>query len=62
MTTFRFDTYRCEESRWLWIHKQEEEFHGLSDLHTYSIPVTPLCVSDFAEISITLNSLMGILK
>lgn len=56
---FRFDVYRAGTSRWQWIHKQEEEFHGVSDVRSYSMPVTPISVGDIAEISIPMYSLMG---
>jgi hypothetical protein len=62
ITRFRFDCYNSGTSRWQWIHKEEEEFHGVSDARSYSIPVTPICVNDFVEVSITLMSLMGTLK
>ena len=61
-TKFRFDCYRAKEERWQWIHKEEEEFHGVSDVRSYSIPVTPICYDDYVEISITFLSLMGTLK
>ena len=59
---YRFDCYRPGEPRWQWIHKEEEEFHGFSDVRSYSIPVTPICANDFAEVSITMMSLMGSLQ
>ena len=62
VTKFRIDCYREKESRWQWIHKEEEEFHGVSDVRSYSIPVTPICVGDFVEVSITYMSLMGTTK
>ena len=43
------------------MHKEEREFHGANDARSYSIPVTPICVNDYAEISVTLMSLMGCL-
>lgn len=61
ITKFRFDCYREGEARWQWIHKEEEEFHGVSDVRSYSIPVTPINVTDLAEVSITYMSLMGTL-
>lgn len=59
ISKFRFDCYRAKEARWQWIHKEEEEFHGVSDVRSYSIPVTPVCAEDSVEISITMMSLMG---
>jgi hypothetical protein len=59
MTKFRFDCYWEQSPRWIWVHKEEREFHGLSDVRSYSIPVTPICVKDFGEVSVTMMSLMG---
>ena len=41
------------------MHKEEEEFHGVSDVRSYAMPVTPVCAEDLVEISITQMSLMG---
>jgi len=49
------------QSRWQWVHKEEREFHGPSDVRSYSIPVIPICAEDFVEISVTIMSLMGVL-
>lgn len=56
---FRFDVYRAGTNRWQWIHKEEEEFHGVSDVRSYSMPVTPVTAGDIVEISIPMYSLMG---
>jgi len=58
-TKYKIDCEWSGYSRWQWIHKEEREFHGPADVRSYSIPVTPVCVGDFAETSITLISLMG---
>ena len=42
------------------MHKEEREFHGPSDVRSYSIPVTPVCAEDYVEISVTIMSLMGV--
>lgn len=60
-TKYKLDCYWQGHSRWQWIHKEEREFHDKNDARSYSIPVTPICVSDFAEVSVTLMSLMGAL-
>lgn len=45
------------------MHKEERECHGqLSDIRSYSIPTTPVCVNDSAEIGVTLISLLGVTK
>jgi len=59
---FKFDCFKIRQPRWLWIHKEEREFHGSNDIRSYSIPIAPICVDDYAEVSITLFSLMGVLK
>ena len=56
---FRFDCFAEKQARWQWIHKEEETFHGVSDTRSYSMPVTPICVGDRAQISLALASLMG---
>ena len=58
---FKFDCFGKGQSRWQWLHKEEREFHGPSDVRSYSIPVIPVCVDDYVEISVTLMSLMGVL-
>ncbi len=60
-TKFRFDCFASKESRWQWLHKEEEEFHGVSDVRSYVMPVTPACVDDYIEVAITWMSLMGVL-
>jgi hypothetical protein len=60
LTKFKFDCYWPGQPRWQWIHKEEEDFHGVSDVRSYSIPVTPICANDYVEISITWISLMGV--
>ena len=57
---FDFDCYGRSRQRWQWVHKEEREFHGPTDVRSYTIPVTPICAGDYIEISITLMSLMGI--
>lgn len=59
VTKYKMDCAWSGYSRWQWVHKEEREFHGPTDARSYSIPVTPICVNDFAETSITLISLMG---
>jgi len=63
VTRFRFDCFGEGQSRWQWVNKEEREFHGqLSDIRSYSIPTTPVCVNDMAEVGVTLISLLGITK
>lgn len=58
---YKFDCFGQGQSRWQWLHKEEREFHGPSDVRSYSIPVIPICAEDNIEISITMMSLMGVL-
>ena len=58
---YKFDCFAPGQSRWQWLHKEEREFHGPSDVRSYSIPVIPICAEDYVEISITIMSLMGVL-
>lgn len=52
--------YKQNAPRWLWLHKEEREFHGKRDgVRSYTIPVIPTCVGDSIQISITIISLMG---
>lgn len=60
LTKFKFDCFRPKQPRWQWIHKEEEDFHGVSDVRSYSMPVTPVCANDIVEISINWLSLMGV--
>ena len=59
-TKFKFDCFWPKQPRWQWIHKEEEDFNGVSDVRSYSIPVTPICANDLVELSITWISLMGV--
>ena len=43
------------------MHKEEREFHGPSDVRSYSIPTVSICAEDYVEISVTIMSLMGVL-
>lgn len=58
---YKFDCFNPGQSRWQWLHKEEREFHGPSDVRSYSIPIIPICAEDYVEISITFMSLMGVL-
>jgi len=44
------------------VHKEEREFHGPSDVRSYTIPIIPVCVEDTVEVSVTLMSLMGVME
>jgi hypothetical protein len=57
---YKFDCFGSSQPRWQWVHKEEREFHGPSDVRSYSIPVIPICAEDYCEISITIMSLMGV--
>lgn len=58
---FKFDCFFAGQPRWQWVHKEEREFHGASDVRSYTIPVAPICAEDSAEISFTLMSMMGVI-
>ena len=58
---YKFDCFAAGQTRWQWVHKEEREFHGPSDVRSYSIPVIPVCAEDYVEISVTIMSLMGVL-
>ena len=45
-TTYTTDIFHEGASRWLWLHKEEREFHGKSDVRSYTIPIMPSCVGD----------------
>jgi len=59
-TTFKFDCMPSQSARWQWVHKEEREFHGPSDVRSYSIPTVSICAEDYAEVSVTIMSLMGV--
>ena len=58
---YKLDCFAPGQSRWQWLHKEEREFHGPSDVRSYSIPVIPICAEDYIEISVTIMSLMGVI-
>ena len=60
-TYFKFDCFAPGTPRWQWVHKEEREFHGPSDVRSYSIPVIPICAEDFVEISVTIMSSLSAL-
>lgn len=60
-TIYKFDCFPSRSARWQWVHKEEREFHGDSDVRSYSIPTVAICADDYAEISVTLMSLMGVM-
>ena len=58
---YKLDCFAPGQPRWQWLHKEEREFHGPSDVRSYSIPVIPICAEDYIEISVTIMSLMGVI-
>ena len=60
-TYFKFDCFNPGAPRWQWVHKEEREFHGPSDVRSYTIPVSQVCAEDYVEVSVTIMSLMGVM-
>lgn len=41
-SSYQFDFYKKNESKWLWLHKDECLFHGYTDTRAYTIPIFPI--------------------
>ena len=41
-SSYQFDFYKNNESKWLWLHKDECLFHGYTDTRGYTIPIIPI--------------------